>query len=75
MAFVIALIRNTDGAMLRICIILTQNRLLSLEVQKHGNTLALIYQWCKILNLFAICSSQVVYLEKLNSLKSVVNET
>ena len=69
------LVRNTDGAIVRNCIILAQNRLLSFAVQKHGNTLALISQRNKILNLFAVCSSQAFYLKKFGSFKSVGNET
>ena len=34
--------RDTDGAILRICIILAQNHLLSFEIPKHGNTVVLI---------------------------------
>ena len=36
------LVRDTDGAIVKNCIILAQNRLLSFAVQKHGNTFALI---------------------------------
>ena len=59
------LVRDTDGAIARICIILAQNRLLSFAVQKHGNTLALISLRNKILNLFAVYSSQAFYLKNL----------
>ena len=69
------LVRDTDGAIVRICIILTQNHLLSFAVQKHGNTLALISLRNKILILFAVYSSQAFYLKKFGSLKSVGNET
>ena len=69
------LVRDTDGAIVRICIILAQNRLLSFAVQKHGNTLALTSLRKKILNLFAVYSSQAFYLKKFGSLKSVGKET
>ena len=76
MVFVIGLVRDTGGAIVRICIILAQNRLLSFAVQKHGNTLASISPRNKILNLFAVFfSSQAFYLKKFGSLKNVGNET
>ena len=54
MAFVMEVVRDTD-AILRICIILAQSRLLLLKLQKHGNTVALI----------SVCSFQVFYLKKI----------
>ena len=69
------LVRDTGGAVVRICIILAQNLLLSFAVQKHGNTLALISLLNKVLNFFAVYTSQTFYLKKFGSLKGVGNET
>ena len=42
-------VRDTDSAILRMCIVLDQNRLLPLGVQMHGNTVASISQLQKII--------------------------